>query len=180
MHSAVYVFQCHPLFGGEIIDRLLFHIFTPILLCSYWPDLLENISRKRHTRSRVQVFQVRDDAGTIYALKTIKCPDQSKLESAETEIKLLSSLNHPNVVRMYSHFKIDHEPMNASVKSPCPIYCVVMEFCGTSLDSILSKTVVPTDVLLSWFIQLADALKYIHERKIIHRDLKVCFPILRS
>jgi len=55
---------------------------------------------------------------------------------------------------------------------------MVLEYCdgGTMQDRIASvrknKSQIAEQKILEWTTQIASAVEYIHERKILHRDLK--------
>ena len=70
-------------------------------------------------------------------------------------------LDHPNLVRVFA----------CGIEGPTSY--LVMEFVpGVSLDKRLNKEVLAEDELRRIFTQVLLALQYIHERKILHRDLK--------
>ena len=82
------------------------------------------------------------------------------------EASLLAGMRHPHLPVMIDHFII-----------PGQGQYLVMDFvAGDDLLSILEKTGQPLDEaqVLPWFIQVCDALNYLHSRKqpVIHRDLK--------
>ena len=86
----------------------------------------------------------------------------------ENEIKILQSLNHPNIVKL------------EEVKATKDYYYIVMEYInGGSLTDCLKKyqkkygKAFPESIVQYLMIQIVDAIKYIHARKIIHRDLKL-------
>ena len=86
----------------------------------------------------------------------------------ENEIKILSSLNHPNIVKL------------EEVKATKDYYYIVMEYInGGSLTDCLKKyqkktgKAFPESIVQYLMLQIVDAIKYIHVRHIIHRDLKL-------
>ncbi|XP_051529009.1 serine/threonine-protein kinase Nek4-like isoform X2 [Myxocyprinus asiaticus] len=102
-----------------------------------------------------------------YVIKKLNLRTSSKRErrSAEQEAQLLSQLKHPNIVTYRESWEGED----------CQLY-IVMGFCeGGDLyhrlkqqkgELLLEKQVV------EWFVQIAMALQYLHEKHILHRDLK--------
>ncbi|XP_055376779.1 mitogen-activated protein kinase kinase kinase 13 [Condylostylus longicornis] len=80
----------------------------------------------------------------------------------ETDIKHLRKLDHQNIIK----FK--------GVCSQSPVYCIVMEYCpnGPLQNIIKSESSLLPARLLSWAKQIARGMQYLHQHKIIHRDLK--------
>ncbi|KAH9286707.1 Serine/threonine-protein kinase Nek1 [Echinococcus granulosus] len=87
-----------------------------------------------------------------------------EIEESRKEISVLAKLNHPNIVK-YCH---SFEESNA-------IY-IVMEFCdgGDLYSKINSQNGVlfSEHEILDWFVQIALAVKHIHDHMILHRDIK--------
>eukprot|EP00898_Chlorokybus_atmophyticus_P008347 jgi/Chlat1/8513/Chrsp80S07898 len=78
-------------------------------------------------------------------------------------VRALSVLKHPNIVGYYGSFEEDG------------VLNVVMEYAdGGSLFQHIQKAKAPfpESEILDWLAQLLLALKHMHEKKILHRDLK--------
>ncbi|CAF1178780.1 unnamed protein product [Adineta steineri] len=92
---------------------------------------------------------------------------QNDIESAEREAKLLSTLKHPNIVAYKESFRSKDNFLN-----------IVMAYCeGGDLYTRLKekksqKQSLSEDQIVEWFIQICMALQYMHEKNILHRDLK--------
>ena len=106
-----------------------------------------------------------------YATKKL---DREEIESGEgikylrNEIVILQYLNHPNIVKFQE------------VKKTKKHYYIIMEYCnGGELTKALEKYVnkygkpFPEELVQHFMRQIISAFKYIHERKIIHRDVKL-------
>ncbi|MED6276814.1 hypothetical protein CHARACLAT_006780 [Characodon lateralis] len=100
-----------------------------------------------------------------YVLKEIQLPkNQSKQQSSRKEAVLLSTMKHPSIVAFREVFEADG------------LLCIVMEYCsgGDLLHKIqLQKSSQFTvDNILKWFAQMCAGAKYIHDKRVLHRDLK--------
>ena len=106
-----------------------------------------------------------------YATKKL---DREEIESGEgikylrNEIVILQYLNHPNIVKFQEVKKTKHH------------YYIIMEYCnGGELSKALEKYVnkygkpFPEELVQHFMRQIISAFKYIHERKVIHRDVKL-------
>ena len=84
----------------------------------------------------------------------------------EANIKHLKRLNHPNLV------KFKGVSYNGDT-----FYCIVMEYCPfgqlyTYLNNIKDNNYLKPSLMLDWAKQIAFGMHYLHQNKIIHRDLK--------
>ncbi len=77
------------------------------------------------------------------------------------EIKLLASLNHPNIAALRTALTLDNQLV------------MIMEFVdGVTLSSRLQKGPIPPGEAVKYIDQVLDALSYAHKQNIIHRDIK--------
>jgi serine/threonine protein kinase len=78
------------------------------------------------------------------------------------EAKIISSLNHPNIVHIHDIVHQDHT------------HFIVMEYVdGPSLDQLLKKEQkLPEEQVISITTQICDGLAHAHDNGIIHRDIK--------
>ncbi|XP_013806182.1 serine/threonine-protein kinase Nek11 [Apteryx mantelli] len=85
---------------------------------------------------------------------------------ANLEAQLLSKLDHPAIVKFYASF-VERDS-----------FCIITEHCeGGDLDFKIqeykeSGKIFTQRQIIEWFIQLLLGVNYIHERRILHRDLK--------
>lgn len=114
------------------------------------------VTLQRHKKDRKQ-----------YVLKRINLKKASKREqhAAEQEAKLLSKLKHPNIVTYKDSFQGKDGYLH-----------IAMQFCegGDLYTKLKEQKGVPLEErqVVEWFVQIAMALQYMHERNILHRDLK--------
>ena len=81
------------------------------------------------------------------------------------EARLLSRLNHPNVVRF---FGVSYEANQ---------FFIVTEYCPSNLGEILQESrlrglPIHNDHLLGLALAIAQGMTYLHSKNIVHRDLK--------
>jgi len=109
--------------------------------------------------------------GEIYALKKVpmeKLKPKEK-ENSLNEIRILASINHPNVISYKEAF---FDNITYSL-------CIIMEYADSGdLDNkisshVKSKTYMQEKLIIQYFIQILQGLKALHDKKIIHRDIKL-------
>ncbi|XP_031195092.1 serine/threonine-protein kinase Nek5 isoform X2 [Mastomys coucha] len=85
-------------------------------------------------------------------------------EASKNEVILLARMKHPNIVTFFSSFQENSRLF------------IVMEYCdgGDLMQRIQRQRGVlfSEDQILCWFVQISLGLKHIHDRKILHRDIK--------
>ncbi|XP_026972201.1 serine/threonine-protein kinase Nek5 isoform X2 [Sagmatias obliquidens] len=121
-----------------------------------------------------------------------KMPIQEK-EASKKEVILLAKMKHPNIVTFFSSFQDWSKNVQVlsvpSLMKASPLFStastqhlennrlfIVMEYCdGGDLMKRIKKqrgVLLSEDQILSWFVQISLGLKHIHDRKILHRDIK--------
>ncbi|XP_069323352.1 serine/threonine-protein kinase Nek5 [Eulemur rufifrons] len=99
----------------------------------------------------------------IKEINFAKMPIQEK-EASKKEVILLAKMKHPNIVTFFSSFQENSRLF------------IVMEYCdGGDLMKRINRqrgVLFSEDQILSWFVQISLGLKHIHDRKILHRDIK--------
>jgi serine/threonine protein kinase len=121
------------------------------------------------------VFSAMLPDGSLIAMKEVELRQGSAASSMDEvikEVNLVSSLHHPNIVECFG----------SSVDATNTHFAIFMElFPLGSLASVVRRMddVLPESVARSYVRQLLSALVYLHERGIVHRDLK-CDNVLVS
>ena len=112
----------------------------------------------------VKLAYHRNDPDKVYAVKSI---DKTKLSpkrllSAMNEIKILSTVDHPNIIKYYETYE-DELYMH-----------IVMEYCsgGEVLEQIIEEKRLNEQESCSIIYKIASVLAHCHSKGIVHRDLK--------
>lgn len=104
--------------------------------------------------------------GRHYVIKEINISRMSDKERQESrrEVAVLANMKHPNIVQYKESFE-----ENGSLY-------IVMDYCegGDLFKRINAQkgALLQEDQILDWFVQICLALKHVHDRKILHRDIK--------
>ncbi|KAG1706199.1 Serine/threonine-protein kinase Nek9 [Nymphon striatum] len=111
------------------------------------------------------VLYHKNDDDSLVILKEINMHDLSASERqlAINEVKVLSMLNHPNIISYFDSFEQDG------------VLMIEMEYAdGGNLAQYLSqkKQRMEEKEILNFFHQMCSAMQHMHEHNILHRDLK--------
>ncbi|XP_018424567.1 PREDICTED: STE20-like serine/threonine-protein kinase [Nanorana parkeri] len=103
------------------------------------------------------------ETGILAAAKVIDTKSEDELEDYMVEIDILASCDHPNIVQLLDAFYFENN------------LWILIEFCaGGAVDAVMLELERPlTEPQIRVVCkQTLQALVYLHEAKIIHRDLK--------
>lgn len=112
---------------------------------------------------------VKDEKGNIFVVKELdmSCMNVKEKTNVINEIKALIEVSvHPFIVRYKEAFMEDS------------ILYVVMDYCskGDLSKSVKNhkemKTFIPESSIKRWLLHITTGLKFIHDKNLIHRDLK--------
>lgn len=102
---------------------------------------------------------------TIFALKIVKTyMNQKKMEDKfRTELQIHAKMRHPNIVEFHRAFTFKDSTY------------VVLELCsnGSVMDMVKKRRCLTLPEVRRLTVQLCGAIKYMHARNVIHRDLKM-------
>ena len=105
----------------------------------------------------------------FYIMKVIDVSkmDRKQKEEALNEVHVLKAMRHPYIITYHESF----------MDKKC--LCIVMDYAdGGDMYNRIAKQKnagrggFSENQLLDWFVQICLALKHVHDRKILHRDLK--------
>lgn len=119
------------------------------------------------------VFKAKDKAGRLVALKMLYPKLAAQLEYLhrfQRESELLIKFDHPNIVKGYKFDSVQN------------VYFLAMEYIdGNSVQSRITENMgfgmdlpekVRHELIINIMLQVADALDYIEQQGILHRDIK--------
>ena len=92
--------------------------------------------------------------------------DEKAKSQLKEEGKIISQLDHKNIIKLYD----DYHELNKEY--------LFMEYAdGGDLMNQITKAInnreiIPELKIINWFIEICEAIKYIHNKNILHRDLK--------
>jgi len=112
-----------------------------------------------------EVYKARKESiGKFYAVKFLRVEDDSLKEAVVRELESLrhfAQVDHPNLVSIEDRGEVDGIPY------------IIMSYAGEeTLKTLLSRGKLPLEKGLALFRQVADGVNALHERSIIHFDLK--------
>jgi NIMA (never in mitosis gene a)-related kinase len=112
------------------------------------------------------------DSGKQYVLKEIQLADARAAADAKKEAAFLRQLQHPNIVSYAESFQVPAPGGGSTL-------CIIMEFAdGGDLAQRVAAAKrrgappIPEAEALGYFLQICLALRHVHGKRILHRDLK--------
>ena len=104
---------------------------------------------------------------TYRVIKQVDIRRMSEAEKLDTlkEGKILEALNHPNIIKFKEVYKTKKGKL-----------CIVMDYAdGGDLTKMIQQqrgNNFSEGKILDWFTQICLGMKHVHDRKILHRDIK--------
>ncbi|HLI08513.1 MAG TPA: serine/threonine-protein kinase [Ktedonobacteraceae bacterium] len=100
--------------------------------------------------------------GTRAAIKIVHSLDDFDVQAFFAEARLAAQLRHPHIIRVLDFDLEEGEPF------------LVMDYApnGSIRRRYPEGSLLPVSLILDYVDQIADALDYLHSRKLIHRDIK--------
>ena len=119
----------------------------------------------------VYLCEDKNNKNQQYVIKRINLSKLSEKEREETinETKILQKLDHQNIIKFIEFF--------ISKKEEIIYLNIITEYAddgdlSEKINSQIKKNYFSENIILDYFTQICLALKHIHDKKIIHRDLK--------
>ena len=124
------------------------------------------ITSRIGTGGMAEVFEATDFVSKrVVAIKIMKeelITDEENVERFKHEVMSCASMNHPNIIKVYNHGVYEDRP-----------YMAYEYIKGQTLfEKLEFLTQIPAFEACEIMCQLLDAVSYIHQHGIIHRDIK--------
>lgn len=95
----------------------------------------------------------------IYAIKKLTATEVSDIERFENEFKIMKSLDHQNLLHVYSYNEIKLE--------------YIMDYADYNLKQYIESNALDLKDRLNLINQLLDGMEYLHNHNVLHRDLSL-------
>jgi len=101
------------------------------------------------------------DTGETVAIKKMEIALQPKKELIITEIEVMRGLKHPNIVNFIESYHVG-----------CELWVVMEYLDGGSLTEVVTETMLEESQIAGICERCLNALEFLHQQEIIHRDIK--------
>ncbi|CAD8112213.1 unnamed protein product [Paramecium sonneborni] len=148
--SQIHLEQLKNSLGGRVIYRNMASFYEPIQLIGEGlsAKVFQSIDKK--SKKAVAVKMIKQEFGR----------EEQALDIVKTEVSILKSLNHENIIKVLEVYENDQT------------FWIVQEFvAGTPLSDIL-KEKLSSNEIKSIMIGLLNTVSYLQSLKIVHRDIK--------
>lgn len=100
----------------------------------------------------------------VYALKNIKLEkmNHESFQNFINDLQIINMQNHPNILKTFKIF----------YKNETSTLSVLLEYCHMNLEQAMKNKSLTKAQIVSSILQIAEGVKYIHFRNIIHGNLK--------
>jgi len=122
--------------------------------------------------NKIEILE-RDDNKEVYlgerkkdnkkvVIKQINLLDEQSKKKIKDEGMILSDLEHRNIIKYYDCIFEKNKEI------------IIMEYAegGNLKEKIEENKAFEENKIIDWFIEICEGIKYIHNKKIIHRNLK--------
>ncbi|OHT01073.1 CAMK family protein kinase [Tritrichomonas foetus] len=125
--------------------------------------LQEPIGSGAYSKVYSAQHKVKDEMIVIKVISKNLIKTTVDIEHLQREVSVMQKLKHPNIVNFYDFIEDSNN------------YYLEMEYVNgiTLLDYVNDSNVLPEPIVIRVFLQLMNAIAYLHSNNIAHRDLKL-------
>ncbi|CAD8113209.1 unnamed protein product [Paramecium primaurelia] len=146
----VFLEQFKKLIGGRVIYRNMASFYEPTQFIGEGLSAKVYRSIEKQSQKAVAVKMIKQEFGK----------EEQALDIVKTEVQILQSLNHPNIIKVLEVYENDQT------------FWIVQDFVqGTPLSDIL-KQKLPTEQIKKIMSSLLNTISYLQSLRIVHRDIK--------
>lgn len=162
--------------GAKQLDDIVVYPKTDESIdAKYFIDYSREIGRGTKTIVRKCIER---STGNRYAVKSVKRSDGSEYEHMRTEANLLTALNHPSIIQIYDTYEDDkYLHMVVEICKGGELYDHVVKPANCKKKNGSNQGQVsscPSEEVVAIIVRrVVDAVAYLHDHNIIHRDLKL-------
>ena len=157
--------------GGEVLGKGSFGtVYVWIAYVTEVGDVFIERICCRYRCTKLDKDGMGSFAVKVISLRLLKLDDSYSLKRLDSEIAVMSRLQHRNIVRLYETFRTEEH-----------VYLIMELILGMDLfEMVLAKKGLAEDEAAFIFKQICCAVNYMHENGVIHRDIKPENVILES
>ena len=132
----------------------------------------------------IVIHAKRKKSGHQFAMKVMEkdfIRQQKKQAFVVLERRILSSLDHPNIAKLYYTFQ-DEQKLYFALDL-CPngeLLGLIRSYAEKEMESGRPNKALPPTTAAFYAAEIVRAIEYIHGKGIIHRDIKVSFAALHT
>jgi serine/threonine protein kinase len=116
--------------------------------------------------THIQVRRLTDNLILVLKQVTLEGLSEREMEETRNEVEVMRQLQHDHIIRYYDSFT-ENTTLNIVMEyAPCGDLAMQIKTC------IENNKMMEEDVVWKYLIQLLQGLKYIHEQRVLHRDIK--------
>ncbi|KAF7360239.1 Non-specific serine/threonine protein kinase [Mycena venus] len=125
--------------------------------------MLQTLGEGEFGKVKLGIHSKYGDEVAVKLIRRDAVVNEAKMAKIAREIEILDMLKHPNIVRLYDVFETDK------------FFGIILEYAsgGELFDHILAHRYLKERDAAKLFAQLISGVWYMHQKNIVHRDLKL-------
>ncbi|KAJ6544026.1 kinase-like domain-containing protein, partial [Mycena capillaripes] len=125
--------------------------------------MLQTLGEGEFAKVKLGIHIKYGEEAAVKLIRREAVANEEKMAKIAREIEILDMLKHPNIVRLYDVFETDK------------FFGIILEYAsgGELFDHILAHRYLKERDAVKLFAQLVSGVWYMHQKNIVHRDLKL-------